>query len=702
MTGPVLYTAVQNIICLSVYPLLAFPEDPARIHGGIRSIANVAAGAAAAASHHYRGRIAGAERPTTTCLVIEKHLNAQSARKAILCANPGSSRSMWRHSPATRQEVSLTWQGNNVLLLIYVASLKRRTEQLRNELQTKRVRIEEITSPNSVPSSSGHGRSISTVPPSLPSPATSRLGGSSNHREDADEHDVHAAMGEIGYLSLSAMAEPGDSSATHVQPLSLQTILRAAGNLRGSEPYIGCLTSESSLQVKRPMLTDFTTVTRTTTVHFVQHFLDEFCVKTPTLSQDYIMPLYDSLFSEPGSDHMIGGSIDLGQLLSYNIIAIGILHSPDSTALGSLASKLHATALDKMPLNLEKEDTVLALQFQLSLVIYSLYSSSGGSAWHFLGTAMRRLVSLGFHREPEVHDHMTAEEIDVRRWLFWSAYILDRQISSTMDRPFSIQDSDITLKEPILGQSFASPISHHVLGHARLMSRLRQPNEEDPLFNWYNLTSWHSNTPSPRSIYDQLNYHSRYLQQLACRGFVQIVDMQWLGSTPIRGINGTSLQEAVRHTLGEFIQYFHDRIEEEHFACSFIDAYDVFWIGSIYLLLSSKSQNTTASDLSDFTSKCSTILTVIAQHFRPLSTLKKALWALNGAIGSRNTFVTTATRFASKPRARPTTYLSQSSSSNSVSDWGARSQRSVCAGYSGKPPTVIFRNRLCVQESLDL
>ena len=114
--------------------------------------------------------------------------------------------------------------------------------------------------------------------------------------------------------------------------------------------------------------------------------------------------------------------------------------------------------------------------------------------------------------------------------------------------------------------------------------------------------------------------------------------------TSIRGINGTSLQEAIRHSLGEFKQSFDDRIEEEHFAWSFVDAYAVFWRGAIYLLLSSKSQsqNTTASDLSDFTSKCSTILTIIAQHFRPLSILKKALWALNSAIGSRDTFVTTA------------------------------------------------------------
>lgn len=174
------------------------------------------------------------------------------------------------------------------------------------------------------------------------------------------------------------MAEPGDSSASQAQPLSLRTILRAAGNLCGSEPCTGSLSSESSLQVKRFVLTDFTTVNRTTTVHFVQQFLDELCTKTPALSQDFMMPLYDSLFSKPDSDHMIGSSTALGRLLSYNIIAIGILHSPNSIVLGPLASNLHDTALDKMPMSLENEDTVLALQFQLSLVIYSLYSSPGG------------------------------------------------------------------------------------------------------------------------------------------------------------------------------------------------------------------------------------------------------------------------------------------------------------------------------------
>lgn len=163
---------------------------------------------------------------------------------------------------------------------------------------------------------------------------------------------------------------------------------------------------------------------------------------------------------------------------------------------------------------------------------------------------------------------------------------------------------------------------------------------------------------------DRLNYHSRYLQQLACRGIIQIVDMRWLGDSPVRGINGSSLQDTTRHSLGEFIQGFHDRIEEENFACSFIDVYDVFSIGTIYLLLSSKTQSN-VSDLSEFTSKCSTILTIIAQQFRPLSILKKVLWALNSAIASRNTFPVTAS--LQTPTKKPANDKQQASPASPVS-----------------------------------
>lgn len=127
---------------------------------------------------------------------------------------------------------------------------------------------------------------------------------------------------------------------------------------------------------------------------------------------------------------------------------------------------------------------------------------------------------------------------------------------------------------------------------------------------------------------------SRYLQQLGCRAIHQIIDIRWLSGGPIRGLNGSNLQQVVQDNLRDFIQCQHDKIEGESTVPSFLDVYDVFTSGVIYILLSTNSFSL-VSDLSEFTSKCSTILTIMCQIFRPLNTLRKYLWATHSAAVAR-------------------------------------------------------------------
>jgi len=292
-------------------------------------------------------------------------------------------------------------------------------------LQQKRTRldgpaIDDITS---------HSVTSPTAPPTSTHSPRSLNHGSNGLGEDSDAEDgsVHAAMGEIGYLSLSAMAEPRDTSSSHDQPLSLQKILRAAANLCGSEPHAGKIKSlVTSRSERSSMLTKVTTLYKEEIRQYVQCFLDEVQTRTPAFPEDHVLLLCEALFS-PGDDtHLIGSSTALSVLLAYNIIAIGVLHSPDNLTLRPLASRLHHITLKHIPATMENENVLAAFQFMLLLIIYSIHSDSGGSAWHFIGTMMRRLIAVGFHRQQQYRQDADHRELDARRWSFWSCYILDR------------------------------------------------------------------------------------------------------------------------------------------------------------------------------------------------------------------------------------------------------------------------------------
>ena len=77
---------------------------------------------------------------------------------------------------------------------------------------------------------------------------------------------------------------------------------------------------------------------------------------------------------------------------------------------------------------------------------------------------MKKCIALGFHREvAKLRRDTTEEDLENRRWAFWQCYFLDRYvcakaivrrcqlmhyslISCALDRPFSINDQDISIE----------------------------------------------------------------------------------------------------------------------------------------------------------------------------------------------------------------------------------------------------------------
>lgn len=279
-----------------------------------------------------------------------------------------------------------------------------------------------------------------------------------DYGDEVDDRSVHAAMGEIGYLSLSAMAEPRDSSSRSSlsQPISLQTMLKAATSIQGSEPYRSALPNSVANSRKGTIDlvgTSVFSITREMTLEFVHNYINQLSFRFPALNQDQILAHYDLVLPEDGDSHVVGSVADLKVFITYNIIAVGILLSPEANTLRPLATKLHSSTLDLFPRLLGNEDPIVALQFQLLLIVYSLYSASGGSTWHLTGLAARKCIALGYHREPELREQLSEEKTNSRRWLFWTIYIIDRLVCPLL---CSLGRTNVYLQNHLL--SHGSPI----------------------------------------------------------------------------------------------------------------------------------------------------------------------------------------------------------------------------------------------------
>ncbi|KIV85596.1 hypothetical protein PV11_01274 [Exophiala sideris] len=82
------------------------------------------------------------------------------------------------------------------------------------------------------------------------------------------------------------------------------------------------------------------------------------------------------------------------------------------------------------------------------LVIYHLRSPSNSGIWSLIGMAMRTCVDLGLHREAFYTTGDVFEQ-ELNRRLFWTVYSLERHISISFGRPFSINDRVIDVRLPL-------------------------------------------------------------------------------------------------------------------------------------------------------------------------------------------------------------------------------------------------------------
>ncbi|KAG0682722.1 hypothetical protein C6P40_003447 [Pichia californica] len=132
-------------------------------------------------------------------------------------------------------------------------------------------------------------------------------------------------------------------------------------------------------------------------------------------------------------------------MVSRNINQIGISnpsYKNDNFVFFTSAMKLDLSVVFE-------HKSVLNIHSMLLTVIYQLRLPNGPVIWDMIGFALRLCVNFGFHRKNINLLHTKPFDYQQRILTFWSTYSLERSVSSSFGRPFSLSDRDIDVDLPI-------------------------------------------------------------------------------------------------------------------------------------------------------------------------------------------------------------------------------------------------------------
>ncbi|KAJ5127037.1 hypothetical protein N7448_007816 [Penicillium atrosanguineum] len=449
--------------------------------------------------------------------------------------------------------------------------------------------------------------------------------------QEATEHTVQAAMGEIGFLSRSAMAEPRDETSGFSEELAMGRMVRAALALSGAIP------TQSSIDTHGQKIAEMNDPTihlrRKLAVPFFTSFLETMGSQFIHIDSKDLWRDFDSTFKD--SDDTVGSNAPkfaAKAFVVYMSVATGILLSRESGSLQGLAGGLHRKATKLLPRIMGSGNRIEILHCMLSLVLYSMQSPQGGSTWHLVGLAMKKAIAFRFHNDPDLSVSISSNVLMMRRNTFWSLYIVDRTISTIMDRPFNIEDDEITVQSPeeYMHDSphMNNALARHSITHARLMSGIRDRASNSVLFHYSNFCYWRDFF---RGIASASKFTRGAYMQLSSRAIVEILKSN--GSTNVAASMIHSFQTIERDivtTCSDYIEHEYQGSDCGEFTGGFVEAYDIFAAGAVIVCLTGRS--TTPFADANIINKCTALLTTVGERFVGLRVFRRVLWDLSDAV----------------------------------------------------------------------
>ncbi|KAK8086063.1 hypothetical protein PG994_001037 [Apiospora phragmitis] len=123
-------------------------------------------------------------------------------------------------------------------------------------------------------------------------------------------------------------------------------------------------------------------------------------------------------------------------------------------------------------------ESIESIQILVLLALYSLFDPAGASAWSIVGIVSRQAMLLGLSRRASDETTLSATAIELRHRLFWSIYVLDRMMATSLGLPVALTDENMDVPLPGLTvEEFASAERSHfatILQTSRHVIQLRQ------------------------------------------------------------------------------------------------------------------------------------------------------------------------------------------------------------------------------------
>jgi hypothetical protein len=162
----------------------------------------------------------------------------------------------------------------------------------------------------------------------------------------------------------------------------------------------------------------------------------------------------------------------------HTILALSLLSNPvdepvaERKAAEKTALALFRTGCRHVPKVLFCNRDISGVQALLATVLFLWETHSTEGCSTLLGVAVSMGTEIGFHRCGTQLGLQEEGEVELRRGIFWSAYILDKDMSLRIGRPSSIADEDVNVRLPATPQEGGEPMFSHRVTLSRIQSKV--------------------------------------------------------------------------------------------------------------------------------------------------------------------------------------------------------------------------------------
>jgi hypothetical protein len=502
----------------------------------------------------------------------------------------------------------------------YIEALKRRLNVLQARVEDNNVQTNtpETSQGRGSPAGKSPARSVNDIP-------------GDSDTLNRSEDDLHNTMQEASYLSLSAMAERTDRQPIPTEGLSFLTFLHAAVSVPGANPsnslgydapsgkFAGFQQSVLSSQIFQMNAIDDALVS-----HYVEFIERSYPYAASTELKSFFQTVMQA--HESSSLESLAEESPETLVLAYIGLATGILLSQGYAYKEVLATQLSAQALELRSRIFDHANDLSVVKCLTALTIHSLFTTFGGSTWHLLGLAMTRCIASGLHTSRGSDPTSDHEE---KQRTFWTLYILDTYISSALDRPFCLNDQDITVSPPLLESSESFGELCYIVEYAQMLRSMRQQSDTDAWIHYINLRHWYETIRSPRATSETVR-PSLYYSQLLVRGIIELIKQ------PIskRSSEWSMILLRSEPDLFEYLNLLEDNLLTQAGAPSGLEAFHVFAAAVLVMqlpgdtepsvMLDSQIAITLAARQSAI-SKAINILTMLTVRYPPIRSLRDVL-----------------------------------------------------------------------------